>query len=533
MADWGGIVDSLREAGPAALVVHSLDPLEVSAVMVIGGEGGREFGTMLEQSLPGLESLVRQWIGPGQREAAGKPVLQHALAGGWLLVSSSRERLAALQQSIPAEGPGELQMLGYSRRFKRTMQGLEQPERDPPDLLLFGNPVPLSKIFYPEMSEEVRRSWRFDELAGLGAVLRLAEGPVRDDRPSARIEISVPFTSPRTGFGESLLSYRPIERLPDIPFEFESLDATAFDPLQMHEIKCRMNDEALGEGVWLQQREERARRFGWDYLRDEMPRSNMYTVCWVRDRERDRLQFVLVDRVHDAGAMARYCEAEMASIRRSGTGDPDGISIREYRHRQGVFFHGLGPEDRQAAGQAGDSPVMPDLEGEQDSPLPGSGWYYDHRWRIEGPAWAVLKQLEALESDRGPSATSRWINRQIEALGPGQPLIRVRMERLEQRLPGRAETNRILEKYRKDREKRDELFQRIPNEDGYRLEIESEEDCRAVVQTLSVRAFGRRLGNALFLYLNEPSRLHVVGSLRPLADEGVLPNPGAGKGQHP
>lgn len=101
------------------------------------------------------------------------------------------------------------------------------------------------------------------------------------------------------------------------------------------------------------------------------------------------------------------------------------------------------------------------------------------------------------------------------ALDENRQAYRIRFSNLWFFYPGQFERARIEQKFKGDRKKIREVLFRSPNSDGYLMDIEDKDDCRAVLMSVIGRGFARKFGSALFLYFNEDRRLRVKGGLFP------------------
>jgi hypothetical protein len=143
------------------------------------------------------------------------------------------------------------------------------------------------------------------------------------------------------------------------------------------------------------------------------------------------------------------------------------------------------------------------------------GYFVSEDWLIIGNVDDIERMANSLYENPKPSDVCKSISQTLAALDENRQAYRIQFSSLWYLYPGQFERERIEQKFVGDRKKIREVLSRSANSDGYVMDIEDKDDCRAVLKSLIGRSIARKFGSALLLYFNEDRRLRVKGGLFP------------------
>ena len=383
--------------------------------------------------------------------------------------------------------------LKRARKYQRVAVEFEKLSTSRGTVTCYGSPEKLSPLFYPELTDEVRKAYCFHEAPAVGLRVEFEPTAKNDSDPVMLLDFVVPFTEPRSGFGALMAAHRPIDILPPIPFDFTELTALAFDPYELHEATAKIMDEANGEGKYLASKQKRSQRYSRDYLEDEIPRSDKSIAFRFAHKEIDRLDAINIAAVRDFNAMDRYIRGYVDTFNTRNREEANGPLYKEVDSIHGRIWAS------RSGGKSGRK----------------QAYFLNEKWAIAGDIRNTQRLLASFYEDEPQSEVCYAIKKARKELVGTSDVFKIRFVSLWNFNPRKFEQLRIREKYKKHRKRGEDLIYGPANEDGYRLVIEEQADCKAVLMTLVGNLLAKRFGSTLFFYFNEKHRLRVKGGVYP------------------
>jgi hypothetical protein len=408
------IVESIERAS------HSIGELKTLVVAVYdfgdspdylialkGSENQLEF---IQNVYDEIELLLENSTEPLSKQAdyapSAKPVLKPDLqlqlssrkTNEWLLFASKNERLNNVSNHIE-NNTGR--SIFDERRFALLRTEFEKDSDTGLILEAIGIPSRLRPLF-PDLSDSNWKALKVDDLPSFGirvfgkSHLKLASQKQRDEFGlNFLVEGILRFTSPRTGFGKQLNSFKPIEEFPSFGVIPLYLRAESYDPFLKWEITKKLCNEGRSKGQpsFDEKVAESLKDDPRDFYGDFVPRVDAtFSIGYKPDIDSPRQIFpLIIEHVADEGAEQRYVEGLVERANQMKMGLRQLERVKDIR--TGKLF---------AINADSDNP------GYTKSGFAEECYFYDQNWHLQGPYLGMCKQIDAFNENATTVVGQEW-----------------------------------------------------------------------------------------------------------------------------
>ncbi len=418
----------------------------------------------------------------------------------WLVVSSNSSCGNEIIERIASGNVNK--SLKQSRKYKLVESLLTQGGTREYPIIIYGSPVRLGPLFFPSQTEAVRSAYELDEIPSIGMSISFVPKKEETEKTVLLFDFVATFTQPRSGLAELIDAYEPLGELPTIPFAVLDLYASAYDPLKYYEANKKIIDTANGEGAYEKQLQLASSLIGIDDHKNTIDRADRYLTFRYAPSPEAGIVRVKMEGIRNSEAMKRYIKAEIKRANRNGAG------IRRIANEYGEFNS---ISDKQDV-----SENQGDIEKKPFSRLFKDHVYFmNHDWFIRGSHYGILSQLESMYLTNQSCEALEAVGKVRKRLDGTASIFMVQFYDLWILNPYFFVEDERIKKKISDPKLQIQNRTKQPNEFGYRLEIESESDCKAVFLSLITNSLSTNLGSIAFACSNEDDKVWVKGMFFP------------------
>ncbi|MEM9944369.1 MAG: hypothetical protein AAF939_22640, partial [Planctomycetota bacterium] len=485
------------------VVIHSLEDSNVELSIIVSAD--EETLNGISSLVPIVNSLLRVNSRPSEENddsisPTGFQSKKNVINGSVVITNSS-----LFLDRITSNNKNSLKRsFADSRRFRRVKSQLDTNPLKNRILTAMGNPDML-RPFFSKFDDQQWNGMLIHELPSFGVQAAFGDG---NKGPNFLFEAYCTMTLPRTGLGKLIEAYEPIEFIPAGAQKVQSMQIGQFDPFRIDSANRQIFERQSPDRNYKSAKENKYKNDKRDYFEDVVPRTN-YTVILYTKSDAGKVSVIMCERVADCEAMERYVSGLVQTVNafRRGRSKIESTDLADL----GRLY---------AIGASSENPGLDETIHEgfhEQSYLLTDNWYVTGR-----PVGLLREQMSLLlngHENENITGSIDDLSRKIRLISNPFKVDYYTADYLLLRA-GAVEGNRIVAKHGgRDWDQVESALNRPPNEFGYQMKIESQEDTRAIVEKQLRIVFANFFGNQLFHYSQTDNGVQLVGGFFPSSKE--------------
>jgi len=427
----------------------------------------------------------------------------------------------AIARDIVSRGsetkPANFRSLARNRSYQ-SVQAVLNKRNGASAITGYINPSHSAKLI-TGLIDEMFAKFPANSLAGAGFRIslnentQLLETSEGEFKGGIEFDAVVRYVNPPTGFGELIEALQPIGKLPTKPFNITRLYAFGFNGPKRSNARQKLYEEKTRPIPW-----ERMvmRSFQGSELSADTVLGHAKTEIQLYHfpKNGDFPRFLSIKTPDDYLKMNKVFSH---TIKDENRNNRKTIHFKEIECDHGIHF----ARDESAIRRRMQLARLDDSEQEDNLPISDSvmarqrEYFLNEEWMVYADHFSLAQFIEGMYEQPATDKKFDILYRDAADDSKNRNFVKVVYESSSWNMvkAGSIEAYYIMERYKSDQKKQQEISKTIPDENGLRIPLATKQDAKVAVQILVARSLAEAFGTSIQLYSKGENRLELYGKV--------------------